>query len=264
MEDRPLLLDSITDASEEARDRIIVSGSHGGHYPAAIASQAGVRAVLFSDAGKGVERAGVAGVLALAEVGMAAAATDCHSCWIGSARDALARGRISVVNTIAHSLGVNIGSTVADAIARLGEAPAPFDQMTPPKEARSFATVRNSEIGVWLLDSASLVKPDDSGQILITGSHGGLVGGDRARALKAKARIAVFNDAGIGIESAGISRLPVLESQKIAAVAVDCMTARIGDALSALESGIISRANRTARSMGASDGQALENWLQNL
>ncbi len=262
MEDRALLLDSITDASETTRGCIVVSGSHGGLYPAAFASRAGIRAVLFNDAGIGLEDAGVAGVLVLAEVCMAAAAVDCRSCRIGSAQDTFDRGRISVVNRIAQALGVEAGMPVAAAVERLSGAQAPFRQLTAPKEARSVAAVGGAE--VWLLDSASLVKPEDADQILITGSHGGLVGGDQARALKARARIAAFNDAGVGTDDADVSRLPVLDLQGIAAVTVDCMTARIGDARSALETGVISKTNSTARSMGAADDQVLLSWLQNL
>ena len=51
----------------------MITGSHGGLYPAAIASKWQMRAVIFNDAGMGLENAGVAGVMALENIGMAAA-----------------------------------------------------------------------------------------------------------------------------------------------------------------------------------------------
>jgi hypothetical protein len=261
MQTSPLLMDSITDATDQARGQIVICGSHGGQYPAALASRAGVRAVIFSDAGIGLEEAGVAGVLSLAGVGMAAAATDCQSCRIGSAQDSLDRGRISVANAVAAGLGVEPGMSVVAALDCLAAAPGPEGQLPLYAEARRSITLEGTNTEVWLLDSASLVKPEDDGEIVITGSHGGLIGGDPARALKAVVRIAVFNDAGIGIDDVGVTRLPALDQKSIAAVTVDCMSARIGDAASALETGIISRANQTAKAMGAKTGTFLKDWL---
>jgi hypothetical protein len=85
----------------------------------------------------------------------------------------------------------------------------------------------------------------------VTGSHGGLVGGDPAKALRTDGFAAVFNDAGIGIDEAGTTRLPALDLRAIAAVTVAANSARIGDARSSFEDGIVSRANATACRLGA-------------
>lgn len=255
-----LLLDSITDADALAKGRVVVCGSHGGMYPAAVASGAGVGAVIFNDAGEGLERAGVAGVLALESTGMAAAVVDCNSCHIGSARDTLARGVISVANDIAAGLGVMPGTLVAQAVALLQAAPAPFDQLQPVRESRQEIEFGSGEV-LHLLDSASLVGPQDVGKIVITGSHGGLIGGNPKRAIKVNARIAVFNDAGFGADDIGITRLPALNARGVAAVTVACQTARIGEALSALETGVISAQNELAQALGAQTGRGLSDWL---
>lgn len=261
MTDGPLLLDSITDAKENAAGRLVVTGSHGGLYAATLASRAGARAVVFNDAGIGLEEAGVAGVRALGEVGLAAAAADCASCRIGSAEDALGRGRISFANEVARALGVAPGQAVGTAVRRLAAATRTTEALPAQAEARRQVVLAGSSLAVWLLDSASLVRPEDAGAVIVTGSHGGLVGGDPSRSLKAAARIAVFNDAGGGLDEAGIARLPVLERQGASAVTVGCMTARIGDAGSALESGVISHANGPARDLGARAGRSLKDWL---
>lgn len=262
MTDNPLMLDSITDATLAARGRVVVSGSHGGMYPGAIASRTGVRAALFNDAGIGFDGAGVAGVLALAKTGMAAAGIDCHSCHIGSAGDALARGVISVANPLAHDLGIDPGMAVREAATLLAHAPDPYAMMAPVDEARQVVDL--GQVKVHCLDSASLVGPQDDGRIVVTGSHGGLIGGDPARALKAAARIAVFNDAGFGLDNIGTTRLPALNARGIAALTVSCDTARIGDAASALESGVISCVNDAALALGAKVSMRLKDWLRSL
>ena len=262
MADKIQLLDSITDATAATAGQIVVSGSHGGFYPAAVASGARARAVLFNDAGTGLEQAGVAGVLALADTGMAAAGVDCQSCEIGSAADTLENGVISVVNNVAEALGITAGMPVATAIPLLETAPMPQGKLPPYPEARQ--SVQVNTVSVELLDSASLVGPQDSSKIVITGSHGGLIGGNPARAIKAPVRIAVFNDAGFGKDNIGISRLPALDARDIAAVTVSCQTARIGDAKSALETGVISALNDAAQAQGAEIDTPLATWLATL
>src|SRR5690606_10712276 len=60
---------------------------------------------------------------------------------------------------------------------------------------------------VVCIDSASLVKPADKNGIVITGSHGGLIAGDASKAINVHVSFAAFNDAGVGIEQAGLGRL---------------------------------------------------------
>ena len=117
-----------------------------------------------------------------------------------------------------------------------------------------------SEIGdgrrrrIILVDSAAMVAPGDAGAIVVTGSHGGLVGGDPAMALRTDAFAAVFNDAGIGVEEAGIGRLAALERRGIAAFTVAAASARIGEARSSFEDGVISCGNESAARLGAVPG----------
>ncbi len=264
MEESVILRDSITDAGPGDAGKVVISGSHGGLYPAALASEAGLRAVLFNDAGIGLEKAGIGGVMALDQVGMAAAGVDCMSARIGDAGDALAHGRISAVNKAAEALGMAVGMRVQEAVRLLQNAPAPGGKLPPYQEAQSSRVLRPDTAPVYLLDSASMVGPEHVGQVVITGSHGGLIGADPARALKAKARIAVFNDAGLGPDEVGAARLPALAAQGLAAVTVSAETARIGDAVSALETGVISRTNGPAMVLGARPGKSLHMWLYSL
>ncbi|MEM1315224.1 MAG: hypothetical protein AAGI51_11755 [Pseudomonadota bacterium] len=261
-EQAPVLMGSITDAGEAARGRVAVCGSHGGRYAAMLASRAGLRAVILNDAGRGLDDAGVAGVLALAEVGMAAAAVDAMSARIGDGADMAARGVISTANAVAELLGVAPGMTAAEAARRMAEAPWPIETLAPMAEARR--AVRVGAVEALLCDSASLLRAEDAGGILVTGSHGGLIGGDPARATKAPMRLAVFHDAGIGAEAAGVSRLPALEGLGRAGAAVAAATARIGEAASLLETGVLSRVNGPAAAMGLRDGVPLREALAGL
>ena len=148
---------------------------------------------------------------------------------------------------------------MAVAFGLLAGAPAPEGTLPKVAEARRTAMVGAAE--VRLLDSASLVTGDDAGRIVVTGSHGGLIGGNPDRALKAAARIAVFNDAGVGLAGVGITRLPALQDRGVAAVTVAAGSARIGDAASALDTGVISHLNPLAGEMGAAPGMRLHDWL---
>ena len=251
------MLDSITDATEATSGAIVVCGSHGGLYPAAIASRAGAHAVIFNDAGIGLGQAGIAGVRALADQGMAAAAADCMSCEIGSAQSVLSEGVISYANRVAEDCGVFPRMAVAEAVDLLRLATPPYGRLDPQREARWQQRLNGVDKPVLFVDSASLVREQDEGRIIITGSHGGLIGGNPARALKARARLAVFNDAGIGKNRIGISRLPALDRAGIAALTVSHDSARIGKAWSCVETGVISACNDVAARIGFEIGAGL-------
>lgn len=180
------------------------------------------------------------------------------TCRIGDAADMAARGLVTHVNAIAAALGVAVGDTCEAAALKLDAAPAPAPDPGSVSEARSIYLEGRRRI--VLIDSASLIKPEDKDQIIVTGSHGGLL--DDFMALQVDAYAGIFHDAGIGIEVAGTTRLPALDRRGIAGITVDGKTARIGDARSVLEDGIISRANEVARSRGAVPGESLLDRLK--
>lgn len=251
------LADTVTKVADKARGGVLVCGSHGGLYPGYLAAKAGVSAVIFNDAGGGRDEAGIGSLAYLEGLGIAAATASNMSCRIGDAQDMAARGRISHVNGLAAKLGVGIGEPCADAARKLEAAPPPPGAVIGPvSEARSLYPVPGQR-RIVLIDSASLVLPEDAGQIVVTGSHGGLLGGNDFLALQVDAFAGVFHDAGIGIDEAGTTRLPALDRRGIAGVTVAGASARIGDARSVCEDGIISRANDAARRLGAIPGERL-------
>ena len=193
---------------------------------------------------------------------MAAAAVAHDSARIGDAGDAWARGRLSAVNDLAAALGCAIGGSCAEAARALREAVPPG--AVPPKAAEAVTLLLDRPGGpqVWALDSASLVGPEHEGQVLLIGSHGGLPGPDPAAALKVAALAAVFHDAGIGIDEAGLGRLPALDARGIAGATVAAASARIGEGRSIYADGVISRVNASAAALGGRAGMTAIEFVE--
>lgn len=112
---------------------------------------------------------------------------------------------------------------------------------------------------IRVLDSITEALGGPPGQVVVSGSHGGVSAGRFA--LQARVALAVFNDAGVGLDGAGIAALPLLQAHGIAACTVAHDTARIGEAASTLATGVVSHANAAAAALGARPGLALRAWL---
>jgi hypothetical protein len=132
-------------------------------------------------------------------------------------------------------------------------APTLRDEEPPPGAA--FCCPR-------VVDSITELGPADAGCIAVSGSHGGL---NSARfAAAARPLLAVFNDAGLGKDGAGIAGLAWLQAQGIAACAVSHASARIGDARSTLADGIISHCNARAAALGVAPGERVQDAVARL
>ena len=82
----------------------------------------------------------------------------------------------------------------------------------------------------------------------VSGSHGGL---SSARyALATKPLLSVFNDAGGGLNDAGLTALDYLQSHDLAACVVAHTSAGIGEARSTLATGVASSINSAASVLG--------------
>ena len=103
-----------------------------------------------------------------------------------------------------------------------------------------------------IVDSITELRPIDAGCLAVSGSHGGM---SSARyALAARPLLSVFNDAGVGLDDAGIKALPWLQEHELAACAVAHTSARIGEAESTLATGVVSHANPLAQALGVRPG----------
>jgi hypothetical protein len=247
-----VIADSITRVGAEAADAVVVNASHGGVYAAYLAVKLHAVAAVFNDAGVGRDRAGVAGLDYLQEFGTAAATVGHDTARIGDGADMMEHGLVTYANALAALLGVSPGQSCRDAAVALRQAqPA---RRAPPEALEAAFLLIPEAPTVWALDSASLVLPEHKDSIVVTGSHGGLLGNRPETALKYDVLGALYNDAGIGKDEAGISRLPALDARGIAAATVSAASARIGDARSTYEDGVISRVNGRAAAFGLREG----------
>jgi len=259
------VLDSITKLTPQDAGRVVIAGSHGGSYAAYCAARGGVRAVVLNDAGVGWLNAGIAGLDDLQRWGVPAATASHLSCRIGDGADMARCGIISHANALAQDLGCRPGMTVSDAVSRLALASPRASR--PAEREESRVVLRTGPEGAPLVvgaDSVSLVDARDDGLIAITASHGERLAGLPSDGVRASPRLVTFNDAGLGKDSAGIGRLPLLEQRGIAALTVSAHTARIGDARSCYEDGTISCANGHARELGCRVGTPLKTFIDAL
>ena len=254
-----LIADSITRVGTNAAGAVVINGSHGGIYAAYLAAKLRVAAVVFNDTGVGRDEAGIAGLDYLTGLGIPAAAVGHDTARIGDGSDMMARGIITHANSPADALGCHSGMACGDAAAALQHA-GPSLREPPPALEAAFLLIAEAP-AAWALDSASLVSTEHVGTIVVTGSHGGLLGGRPDTALKADALAALFNDAGIGIDEAGVTRLPALDDRGIAAGTVAASSARIGDARSTYEDGILTRVNQRATALGIAPGMTAREFV---
>jgi len=257
-----IVADSITRVGAEAAGAVVVNASHGGVYAAYLAAKLRAVAAIFNDAAVGRDRAGIGGLDYLQGLGIAAATVGHDRARIGDGADMMASGIITHANALAAALGVRPGQACRDAAGALQEAKT--SPSTPPEALEAAFLVVAETPQVWALDSASLVLPEHGNAIVVTGSHGGLLGGRPETALKYDVLGALYNDAGIGKDEAGVSRLPALDARGIAAAAVSAASARIGDARSTYEDGIVSRVNARAAALGLREGMTARDFVAGL
>ena len=260
MLDRLIVVDSVTRLGPEAQGRVIVGGSHGGIYAAYLAAKARVAGVLLNDAGLGLDGAGIAGLGWLQPLGIPAACCSHRSARIGDGFDMLGRGIVSHANAAAAALGIEPGMRCREAARRLAAAPARAADAPDSVESR-FPVEVPGRARASAMDSNSLMTPDDDGTIVVTGSHGALLGGRPESAARADVFAALYNDADGGADGAGYTRLPALDARGIAAATYSAWTARIGDGRSAVATGIVSAVNARAAALGLRPGGTVREAL---
>lgn len=119
----PVLIcaDSIGMLQPDDAGRIVVTASHGalsGGRPDNVVPQ-DIAAIFFSDAGGGMDGAGIARLADLERCGIVAGATAADSAPIGDSRALYRDGILSYINRPASSRGARIGMKLADFIAKL-------------------------------------------------------------------------------------------------------------------------------------------------
>ncbi len=206
----------------------------------------------------------MAGVAGLGGLGIAACAIDYRSARIGDGADMLENGVVSMANDVAAAHGCLPGHTCRQVVEclLLGSEEAHGDI---PEIGETRLRIANSgHREVWALDSVTLARAEDRRAILVTGSHGALMGGHTDSLLDIDVFAAFFNDAGGGKDGAGFSRLPGLEKRGVAAGTVSCNTARIGDGRSSYDTGVLSRINAVASRLELREGMSVRDAVARL
>src|SRR3954462_6470526 len=94
---------------------------------------------------------------------------------------------------------------------------------------------------IVIADSITRIGPEAADAVIVNASHGGVYAAYLA--VKLQVAAAIFNDAGVGRDRAGIGGLDYLQELGTAAAAIGHDTARIGDGTDMMARGIITHTN---------------------
>ncbi len=114
-----IVMDSVAYMDESQKGNIIVCGSHGGESAAMHVLKFKPGGVIFNDAGKGKDNAGISGLNLCDEAGVSAATVDAFSARIGDGMDTYESGIVSAVNQKALLCGIEIGMPAKEAAWRM-------------------------------------------------------------------------------------------------------------------------------------------------
>jgi predicted amino acid-binding ACT domain protein len=273
-----VLLDSLGDLQPANTSPILVCGSHcgGSRDLARHVKNCHVKAVFLNNAGVGKNQAGIRGLTHYQAENILACAVDHYSAEIGIARDTWESGIISHMSSQAAEAGIQIGDAVQVAVAKitdlinlpsLTQKNKHFESLVNEKEENSSKVDLKKQIqtqidgvGITVTDSITFLNENNSGDIVVCGSHGGLSAGEYARKHRVKA--VFFNDAGIGKNSAGVKSLESLSDAGILACTVDCMSAEIFNGLDTLGFGIITVCNQLAKTRNINEKMTVKEAIK--
>lgn len=254
-----VLLDSLGDLQPSNTSPILVCGSHcGGNGDLARhVKNCHVKAVFLNNAGVGKNQAGIRELANYDAENVLACAVDNFSAEIGISCDTYQSGIISHINPQADTIGIQVGDSVKEALAKIISHGLPSQQAEvvetlgemekPGKEGlKKQKRTQIDGVRITVADSITFLNESNSGDIVVCGSHGGLSAGNYAKKYRVKA--VFFNDAGIGKNNAGVKSLEFLNEAGILACTVDCMSAEIFNGQDAVDNGVISVCNQLAKS----------------
>jgi len=253
---RVLVADSMSyfDARVAPTD-VLVCGSFAG---ARIADQLGLcwgpRALIGHACGIGKDEAGISGLELCQRLGVPMAAVETMSARISDGVSVHDVGVIGHANKAAQALGVRVGQPTAEAAQRMLDAPpgTPLESdVTESPVDTLYEGALGAVLAVWnpLLLLEHGTRPHD---VLCIGLHSGKVMAEWSVAVAPRGVIG--NDGGMGKDRSGVAGLDALQRDGIAGASVAAMSARIGDALSTYQNGIVSAANDLALVRGVTLG----------
>jgi hypothetical protein len=252
---RILVGNSLTsfEKAEDISDAVVLGASFAGRPTGILPVRQGARGWIAHEAGPGKDEAGVSGLPLADEYGVPAAAVATMEARLSDGASLLT-GRISRVNTAGAAVGVVPGMTGEEAAKKFLDAPLGTPHDVEGVVDENVHTIVESDSGnVYAVWSSSRIQGDLTNDVLVVASHGAKI--MALYVLRTKPKGVICNDAGFGLDNSGVEGLEELNSHGVAAATVSTDSARIGDALSTYEDGIISAVNDIARSKGVVVGQ---------
>ncbi len=108
-----------------------------------------------------------------------------------------------------------------------------------------------------------MVRPEDASHIVITASHRGRsLAAGATRSSRPASLPCSSPDAGVGLDNAGIMRLPVLDADGIIAGTTSAASAPIGDSRALYERGLLSHLTSPAMRAGGTVGMPLKEFIE--
>lgn len=251
---RILVGDSLTsfEDADDLADAVVLGASFAGRPTGILPVRQGARGWIAHEGGPGKDAAGIAGLPLADEYGVPAAAIATAEARL-SGGDSLLTGTVSAVNETARALGVREGMPGEVAALVMLDAPLGIPHVVDGLIDESVHTMCETADGrilaVW---SSSRIDGDLSRDVLVVASHGAKV--MATYALRTRPRGLICNDAGFGLGRSGVEGLLILAEYGIAAAAVATDSARIGDALSTYDDGVLSTVNSVAAALGVAEG----------
>lgn len=232
---------------------VVVGASFAGAPTAAMPMRPGCKGWIAHEGGPGKDQAGIGGLALAQKFGIPAAAIATMEAGL-SEGPTLLTGHVSACNDVAARLGVRVGQTGSEAAIKMLKAPKgkPCDLsgMIDEEVHEMLSTPKGKVISVWSFSRIEGERPND---VFCVASHGGKVMAQYA--LRVKPRGLIANDAGGGLNGTGSSGLALVDELfGMAAATVSSASARIGDAVSTYNDGVISALNPTAALRGVKVG----------
>lgn len=249
-------VDSAYHVSELNRDRdVVVNASYAGVLPARFIAERRPAGAIGMDCAVGPEGASIAGLWYLEALGIPAAAVDVSGVRLGDGVDMWEHGVISYLNQPARDRGVTEGQSVEVAARAILSGTPVVRSAADAITNRKVVIEHESGRRVVCTDSIAFGMPEDAQtNVLVTAGHTGRSAVPYLRKVNPYAFIC--SDGGMGREQSGVAGLETLNDDGVPGATVDAQTARMGDAASSWDTGIISAANALAHIAGVRVGMS--------
>lgn len=233
---------------------VVAIGSYCGTRVLAPIFSRGVKAVIATDAGIGLDEAGISGLKHGEQIGVPVASIAAMSAETSNGRSTLL-GEISRANAQARALGVTPGMVAYEAALRLAKAQPGKSIPTPLGIEEAPVVVETTPKGrIWATPGSTAIKEKIPNDVFCSGANSSRVMSDGALRMAAKGAIA--NDAGIARNNSAVEGVFILGERGIPAASVSTLTARLGEGLSTWTTGLISVVNPIAAQRGVKVGMS--------